>query len=57
MNYMKLQARRHGMKLTEYGLQTRSADGSLSFPLKLNSEREIFDYFDMDYIPPENRNW
>lgn len=47
---MRNVAKKKGLKLSEYGLSDK--DGNI---LKANSEREIFKYLDMEYLPPKLR--
>jgi len=45
---MRQIAKKKGLKLSEYGLSDK--DGNI---LKANSERDIFKYLDMEYLPPK----
>jgi DNA polymerase beta len=47
---MRQIAKKKGLKLSEYGLSDK--DGNI---LKANSERDIFKYLDMEYLPPKLR--
>jgi DNA polymerase lambda len=50
---MRLHAKSMNMKLSEYGLFKNV--NKKDFPLKINSEQDIFDALLLKYIPPEKR--
>ena len=50
---IRLHASKKGYKLNEKGLYDKKSGKLINFQPK--SEKEIFNYLDMDYIRPENR--
>jgi DNA polymerase beta len=53
---MRIVAQEKGYKLSEYAIQKVGSTGALSKPLPVTSEKDIFDYLDMDYKEPNERN-
>ncbi|CAF1117886.1 unnamed protein product [Rotaria magnacalcarata] len=54
--HMRIVAQEQGYKLNEYSIQKVGSTGTLSKPLLVTSERDIFDYLQMDYKEPHERN-
>ncbi|CAF5095519.1 unnamed protein product, partial [Rotaria magnacalcarata] len=54
--HMRIVAQEQGYKLNEYSIQKVGSTGTLSKPLPVTSERDIFDYLQMDYKEPHERN-
>lgn len=53
---MRIVAQEHGYKLNEYSIQKIGSTGVPSKPLPVTSEEDIFDYLQMDYKQPNERN-
>ncbi|UJR34273.1 hypothetical protein I4U23_021677 [Adineta vaga] len=53
---MRIVAQEKGYKLNEYSIQKVGSTGVLSKPLPVTSERDVFDYLQMDYKEPNERN-
>ena len=53
---MRIVAQEKGYKLNEYSIQKVGSTGTLSKPLPVTSEKDIFDYLEMDYKEPHERN-
>ena len=51
---MRRQAKKHSMKLSEYGLYKVNLDGTHT-PLKIKSEEDVFKYLGMKYLTPTER--
>ncbi len=54
--HMRIVAQDQGYKLNEYSIQKVGSTGVLSKPLPVTSEKDIFDYLQMDYKEPNQRN-
>ncbi len=54
--HMRIVAQDQGYKLNEYSIQKVGSTGALSKPLPVTSEKDIFDYLQMDYKEPNERN-
>ncbi|CAF1149994.1 unnamed protein product [Rotaria sp. Silwood1] len=54
--HMRIVAHEQGYKLNEYSVQKVGSTGVLSKPLPVTSEKDIFDYLQMDYKEPNERN-
>ncbi|CAF0733520.1 unnamed protein product [Adineta steineri] len=54
--HMRIVAQEQGYKLNEYSIQKVGSTGVLSKPLPVTSEQDIFDYLQMDYKEPNQRN-
>ncbi len=53
---MRIVAQEQGYKLNEYSIQKVGSTGALSKPLPVTSEKDVFDYLQMDYKEPNERN-
>ncbi len=53
---MRKHALEKGFTLNEYSLRRVDANGRAGKPLHIKSEKEIFDYLEMDYKRPDERN-
>jgi DNA polymerase beta len=53
---MRLVAQEQGYKLNEYSIQKVGSSGVLGKALPVTSEQDIFDYLQMDYKEPNERN-
>jgi DNA polymerase/3'-5' exonuclease PolX len=53
---MRIVAQEQGYKLNEYSIQKVGSTGVLSKPLTVTSEKDVFDYLQMDYKEPNERN-
>lgn len=53
---MRIIAQEKGYKLNEYSIQKVGSTGILGKPLPVTSEKDVFDYLQMDYKEPNQRN-
>ena len=53
---MRIVAQEKGYKLNEYSIQKVGSTGVLGKPLPVESEEDIFDYLQMEYKEPQQRN-
>jgi len=52
---MRVYANKRGYKLNEYGLFKMKANKSVGLRINLKTEKEIFEFLDLEYVEPENR--
>ncbi len=52
---MRQRALSKGYSLSEWGITAKGADSKLPMDKQFNSEKEIFEFLDLNYIPPELR--
>jgi DNA polymerase/3'-5' exonuclease PolX len=53
---MRIVAQEQGYKLNEYTIEKVGSTGALSKPLRVTCEQDIFDYLQMPYKQPNERN-
>ena len=54
--HMRLVAQEQGFKLNEYSIEKIGSSGVPSRSLPVTSERDVFDYLQMEYKEPHQRN-
>ena len=51
-NYIK---NKYGVSLSEHGIKGKMNDGR-KIPILMKNEKDIFDFFNVEYLEPKNRN-